>query len=42
MPKMLEVFDEKGEDLRQYFDKNYVIVERVLSTTLIFPVVHPR
>jgi hypothetical protein len=41
-PKLIEVLDSNGEDLTQYFDKNYVMVERILSTSMIFPVVHPR
>ena len=31
-----------GEDLIQYFEKNFVGVERILSTTVVFPVIHPR
>jgi hypothetical protein len=41
-PKLIEVLDSNGEDLTQYFDKNYIMVERILSTSMIFPVVHPR
>lgn len=40
--RYLEVKDEKGEDLTQFFDKNCIVIERILSTTLIFPVIHPR
>ena len=38
----LNVIGPDGEDFTQYFDKNFVAVERVLSTTVIFPVIHPR
>jgi hypothetical protein len=41
-PKFLKVEDSKGEDLSQHFDKNFIVVERVLSTTMIFPIIHPR
>jgi hypothetical protein len=41
-PKLIEVLDSNGEDLTQFFDKNYIMVERILSTSMIFPVVHPR
>jgi len=39
---VIKVEDSKGEDLTQYFDKNFVAVERVLSATMIFSSVHPR
>jgi hypothetical protein len=44
LPKITHIRVEglDGEDLIQYFDKNFAIIERVLSTTLIFPVIHPR
>lgn len=41
-PTFIKVESPDGEDLTQYFDKTYVAVERVLYTTLIFPVIHPR
>lgn len=41
-PNFIAVKDPSGEDLLKYFDKNYVAVERVVSTTIIFPVIHPR
>lgn len=41
-PKFLAVKGSDGEDLTTYFDKSFVEVERVLSTTHIFPVIHPR
>ncbi len=41
-PSHLQVIGPDGEDFTQYFDKNFVAVERVLYTTVIFPVIHPR
>lgn len=41
-PNYIAVMGPQGEDLLQYFDKNYVAIERVVSTTIIFPVIHPR
>jgi hypothetical protein len=41
-PNYIEVKGPLGEDFLQYFDKNYVAIERVVSTTIIFPVIHPR
>lgn len=41
-PNHIAVYDSSGEDLLQYFDKNYSAVERVISTTVMFPVIHPR
>lgn len=41
-PTHIAVFSEQGEDLIQYFEKNFVGVERILSTTVVFPVIHPR
>lgn len=41
-PNFIAVKGSNGEDLLQYFDKNYAAVERVVSTTIIFPVIHPR
>ena len=38
----LRVEGLNGEDIMQYFDKNFTAVERILSTTQIFPVIHPR
>ena len=41
-PSNIKVEGPNGEDLTQYFDKNFTAVERLLSTTVIFPVIHPR
>jgi hypothetical protein len=41
-PSHLSAIGPNGEDLLQYFEKNYLIVERVISTTVVFPVIHPR
>ncbi len=41
-PTFIKVEGPDGEDLTKFFDQTYTAVERVLSTTLIFPVIHPR
>lgn len=41
-PQFLTVIGPDGEDLTLHFDKTFVGVERILSTTQIFPVIHPR
>lgn len=41
-PQFLSVISPDGEDLTLHFDKTFVGIERILSTTQIFPVIHPR
>jgi hypothetical protein len=41
-PQFISVIGPNDEDLTQYFDKTFVAVERILSSTQIFPVIHPR
>lgn len=41
-PQYLPVEGPNNEDLTEYFDKSYVAIERILYTTLLFPVIHPR
>lgn len=41
LPPRIRVEAPNGEDLTAFFDKNYVAIERILSTTLLFPVIHP-